>query len=76
MKLLEAIAYGAGNKAKALNDQGIEVIVQERYGSATNSWYHIWHLARPRTVEDDITNLKGLAKFAVDAEENYWQPVK
>jgi hypothetical protein len=74
MKLIEAVAYSSGNKAKAINDKGITVIVQERYDNE-NIWWHAWILTHPNTIKRHITILKHLSMFGVEAEEDYWAPI-
>jgi hypothetical protein len=76
MKLLEAIAFSIGNKAQGLNDQAQEVIVQERYTSPEIRWFHVWHSYQRQIVEADIENLDELRHFEIDANGDYWRPVR
>jgi hypothetical protein len=78
MKLLEAIAFSPGNKAEAMADHGGRVVVQERYGSVVLHWYHVWQIRQGQTTTVDMpsADLERLKTFEVDAEENYWSPVK
>jgi hypothetical protein len=78
MKLLEAIAYSGGNKAEGMNDQGHRVIVQERYTSTSQRWYHVWHLHNRQVVDSNIAldDLEALKNLEADPEADYWSPVK
>ncbi len=78
MKLLEAIAESAGNKAHAISDQAATIIVQERSISLTHWWFHVWQIHKARVYEFDLSEreLHRLKGFDVDPEADYWQPVK
>jgi hypothetical protein len=77
MRLLQAIAYSPGNKAEGMNDQGHRVLVQERYASIADHWYHVWHLHQEQVTQTDINedDLARLGSFEVDPEADYWFPV-
>jgi hypothetical protein len=77
VKLLQAIAKSSGNKAEGLNDKGKTVVVQERYTSLTDRWYHAWLLAKDELFESDIPpgQLEKLGIYDIDPNETYWFPV-
>jgi hypothetical protein len=42
MNIFEAIARSAANKAENVNDNGSTIIVEQRYGSIHQWWFHVW----------------------------------
>lgn len=78
MRLLEAIALSNGNKAQGINDHGQTVVIQERYSSINDCWYHAWRLHGETVSTFDIPdgNLAALKQFEIDYAEDYWSPVQ
>ena len=80
MKLLQAIAYSSGNKAKAINDRGKTVIVQQRYRDMDSWWLHVWIMKskdevheRDFNISDKLVWLKDI--YLVDPDADYWQEI-
>lgn len=80
MKLMQAIAYSPGNKAKAINDKGNIVIVQQRYRDPADWWFHAWIMKskgevheRDFVFRDELAWLKDI--YLVDLDADYWQAI-
>ena len=80
MKMMQAIAESAGNKARAINDNGHIVIVQQRYGEFESWWYHIWHIIRGTVEAETDIKVSGhmgqlISYYSIDPLADYWQAV-
>jgi hypothetical protein len=78
MNLNQAIAFSIGNKARAVNDNGQDVIVHQWFGyGAQASMFHVWHFAKESKGESDVTEeriedeLRSV--YAIDANDSCWK---
>ena len=81
MNLYKAIAYSTGNKARAVNDNGQDVIVHQWFGyGQIASMFHIWHFTKDEHHESDVPEEyiedELRTTYAVDANDNYWVAIK
>lgn len=79
MNMSKAIAHSTANKAKATNEYDHEIVVQERYQGATETWLHIWEFWEGGANEADLPDCRYYLLeqiYYVDPKAECWESIK